>query len=107
MLKNVPDFSQLCFLPEDEYIRKANDNINAMVRDQIYRNIARNALYSLIFILDEEQAGLDSFRIVEHLKGFFMEMTKQDPEVGKQAEQLMQQAREFGKKRAEKLKPDI
>lgn len=107
MLKNVPDFSKLAFLEKDECLEKANENINAMVRDQIHRNIARNALYSLYFILDEERAGLDSFQIVEHLKHFFLEMTKHDLETKGAAEELMQQAREINKKRAEKIKPDI
>lgn len=107
MLKNIPNFKELAFLPRDEYLEKANEQINAMVREQIHVNIARNALYCLIFILDEEREGLDSFRIVEHLKSFFKGMADTDLETGRMAEQMLKQAEEFNARMAEKGKPGM
>lgn len=106
MLKDSPDFSKLAFLPESEYIQKANDHVNELVREQIYRNTARSGLYSLLFILQEECAGLNSDQIIEHLKCFFLEMAKTHLEIGNEAEKWMKEYQEL-KKEAEKIKPDI
>ena len=114
MIKDFPDFAHLTALQDSdvEYISKANDRINAMVRDQIHLNFSRNALYSLIFILDEERQGLDSFRIVEHLKTFYAEMAKKHPETAMQVEKLLRKSEELNAKKfffpkTEKVKPGL
>lgn len=101
------DFSKLTQLPEDEYICKANEQVNNMIRSQMKKDQARFALYNLTFILEETLQGRDSYTILDALKWFLFEFTKADPEIARQAEVMVKNYDEICQKRAEKIKPDI
>lgn len=88
---------------DDEYIQKANDSINAMVRKQIYQNNARSALYTLHFICQEEAEGRDSFQIVEALKRFMLSLAQEDEEIGRQAEHVFEENRSRNRREAKKF----
>lgn len=106
--KELPSFSTLALTPlsassEQEYIQQANDSINEMVRKQIHQNMARNALYTLYFICQEEEQGRDSFQIVEALKRFTLQLAQEDEEIGKQAEFVFEENRSRNRREAKKF----
>lgn len=88
----------------DEYIERANESINSQIRNQIYKNMARNGLHTLYFILEQERLGLDSYAIVESLKCFMLQLAQEDKEVGRQAEEIFEEARSRNRRKAEKMK---
>ena len=101
-------FQKLSVMPlsassEDEYLKRANDSINEMVRKQIYTNIAQNALYILYFIIEEEEQGRDSFTIIENLKRFMLQMAQEDKAIGRAAEEIFEASRSRNRREAKKF----
>lgn len=102
---HVYSFKDLIGLPPEEYTVKANEKVDLIIGAEIKRNIARNGLYSLYFILDEISQGRDSYTIVEALKWFFYQMAKGDPEIAQLAELRMEEHEKYIKETMEKIKP--
>lgn len=80
---------------------------NELLKKQIKKNIARSGVCTLDLILELERARLDSYRIVERLKQFMLELAKTDPEEGFIAQQLYDGSILEGEEYVRKFKKNI
>lgn len=85
----------------------AKDQEIELLKNQIKKNIARSGLCTLDLILELERSKLDSYRIVEKMKEFMLEMAKTDPEEGFLAQQVYDGSILQGQEYIEKFKKNI
>lgn len=71
------------------------------IREQLTRNMAQHALYTLILITQEEGKGRDSFTIIEALKVFMLKLSQQHPQIGEEAQKVFDENKSLNQKKAE------